>query len=196
MLKIGLTGGIGSGKSTVAQIFEILGIPVFYADDQAKKLLDENEELKKSIIKNFGDTIYNDGKLNRSLMASIVFNDKEKLALLNSLTHPATKKAGEEWMKKQVSPYAIHEAALIFEANVNDRLDYVIGVSAPEELRIERTKKRNNATHGDVINRIKQQMNEDEKMKRSDFIITNDEQLPLIPQVLALHEKLLALANA
>lgn len=196
MLKIGLTGGIGSGKSTVAQIFEILGIPVFYADDQAKKLLDENEELKKSIIKNFGDTIYNDGKLNRSLMASIVFNDKEKLALLNSLTHPATKIAGEEWMKKQVSPYAIHEAALIFEANVNDRLDYVIGVSAPEELRIERTKKRNNATHGDVINRIKQQMNEDEKMKRSDFIITNDEQLPLIPQVLALHEKLLALANA
>lgn len=196
MLKIGLTGGIGSGKSTVAQIFEILGIPVFYADDQAKKLLDENEELKKSIIKNFGDTIYNDGKLNRSLMASIVFNDKEKLALLNSLTHPATKIAGEEWMKKQVSPYAIHEAALIFEANVNDRLDYVIGVSAPEELRIERIKKRNNATHGDVINRIKQQMNEDEKMKRSDFIITNDEQLPLIPQVLALHEKLLALANA
>ena len=195
MLKIGLTGGIGSGKSTVAQVFEILGIPVFYADEEAKKIYDENEELKNLVIKNFGKESYTAGKLNRSFIASVVFNNKEKLDLLNSLIHPATMKLGEEWMNKQTSPYAIHEAALIFEASVNTRLDYVIGVSAPEELRIERAMKRNNASRADVLKRISLQMNEDEKMKGCDFVLVNDEQQLLTPQVLALHDKLLALAN-
>jgi len=195
MLKIGLTGGIGSGKSTVAQLFEIMGIPVFYADDEAKKIYDENEELKNLVIKHFGKESYTAGKLNRSYISSVVFNDKEKLDLLNSLIHPATMKLGEEWMNKQTSPYAIHEAALIFEASVNTRLDYVIGVSAPEELRIERAMKRNNASRADVSKRISLQMNEEEKLKGCDFVLVNDEQQLLIPQVLALHDKLIALAN-
>jgi dephospho-CoA kinase len=195
MLKIGLTGGIGSGKSTVAQVFEMLGIPVFYADDEAKKIYDENEELKNLVIKHFGNESYTAGKLNRGFISSVVFNDKEKLDLLNSLIHPATMKQGEEWMKKQTSPYAIHEAALIFEAKVNTKLDYVIGVSAPEELRIERAMKRNNASRADVSKRISLQMNEEEKLKGCDFVLVNDEQQLLIPQVLALHDKLIALAN-
>ena len=165
MIRVGLTGGIGSGKSTVAQIFEVLGIPVFYADDEAKKILNEDEELKEQIVKNFGGESYVDGKLNRSYIASIVFNDKSKLEILNSLTHPATFKHGDEWMNKQTTPYAIHEAALVFEANVKERLDYVIGVFSPEELRIKRVMERDGITRDEVMKRIKRQMNEDEKIK-------------------------------
>jgi dephospho-CoA kinase len=193
MLRVGLTGGIGSGKSTVAQIFEVLGIPVFYADDEAKRILNDNEELKLSIIKNFGEESYKDGMLNRKYIASVVFNDKEKLELLNSLTHPVTMRNGDAWMNKQTTPYAIHEAALIFEANVDQRLDYVIGVYSPEELRIKRVTRRDNASIEDVKKRISRQMNEDEKMKRCDFVLLNDEQQLLMPQVLKLHEQLLVL---
>ncbi len=193
MIKIGLTGGIGSGKTTVAQIFEVLGIPVFYADFEAKRIMNEDEELKKQIIKNFGDESYADGKLNRSYLALLVFSNKEKLNLLNSLTHPATMKAGEDWMNKQTTSYAIHEAALIFEANVNKRLDYVIGVYSPEPLRIKRVMERDNLTSEEIMQRINQQMNEDEKMKLCDFVLVNDEQQLLMPQVLKLHEKLLIL---
>jgi dephospho-CoA kinase len=196
MTRIGLTGGIGSGKSTVAQIFEVLGIPVFYADDEAKKILNEDEDLKKQIIKNFGAASYTDGKLNRSYIASIVFNDKAKLDLLNSLTHPATMKRGEEWMNKQTTPYAIHEAALVFEANVKERLDYVIGVFSPEELRIKRVMERDAISRDEVMKRINRQMNEDEKMKLCDFVLINDEQQLLLPQVLKLHEQLLQLKKS
>jgi dephospho-CoA kinase len=196
MTRIGLTGGIGSGKSTVAQIFEVLGIPVFYADDEAKKILNEDEDLKKQIIKNFGAASYTDGKLNRSYIASIVFNDKAKLDLLNSLTHPATMKRGEEWMNKQTTPYAIHEAALVFEANVKERLDYVIGVFSPEELRIKRVMERDAISCDEVMKRINRQMNEDEKMKLCDFVLINDEQQLLLPQVLKLHEQLLQLKKS
>jgi dephospho-CoA kinase len=193
MIRIGLTGGIGSGKSTVAQIFEVLGIPVFYADDEAKKILNEDDDLKKSIIKNFGEDSYTDGKLNRSYIASIVFNDKTKLELLNSLTHPAIMKRGEEWMNKQTTPYAIHEAALVFEANVKERLDYVIGVFSPEELRIKRVIERDSISRDEVMKRINRQMNEDEKIKLCDFVLVNDEEQLLTPQVLKLHEQLLKL---
>jgi dephospho-CoA kinase len=193
MIKVGLTGGIGSGKSTVAQIFEVLGIPVFYADFEAKKIMNEDEELKKQIIKNFGDESYADGKLNRSYLASQVFNNKEKLNLLNSLTHPAIMKIGETWMNNQTTPYAIHEAALVFEANVNKRLDYVIGVYSPEPLRIKRVMERDNLTAEEILQRINKQMNEDEKMKLCDFVLVNDEKQLLMPQVLKLHEQLLML---
>ena len=193
MIKVGLTGGIGSGKSTVAQIFEVLGIPVFYADFEAKKIMNEDEELKKQIIKHLGDESYSDGNLNRSYIASLVFSDKERLNLLNSLTHPATMKAGDAWMNNQTTPYAIHEAALVFEANVNKRLDYVIGVYSPEPLRIKRVMERDNLTAEEIRQRINQQMNEDEKMKLCDFVLVNDEQQLLMPQVLKLHEKLIQL---
>ena len=196
MIRVGLTGGIGSGKSTVAQIFEVLGIPVFYADDEAKKILNEDDELKKLIIKNFGTKSYIDEKLNRSYIASVVFNDKAKLDLLNSLTHPATMKRGEQWMNKQTTAYAIHEAALVFEANVKERLDYVIGVYSPEELRIKRVMERDNISRDQVMKRINRQMNEDEKMKLCDFVLINDEQQLLLPQVLKLHEQLLKLKKS
>ena len=190
MLKVGLTGGIGSGKSTIAKIFEVLGIPVYYADDAAKRLMNEDDKLKEDIIRHFGKESYTNDRLNRSYLASLVFNNEEKLALLNSLTHPATINDANEWMQKQRSPYIIKEAALIFESGSNDQLDYVIGVYAPAPLRIRRTMLRDNVTEEEVLKRISRQMNEEEKMKRCDFIITNDEQQMVLPQVLALHEKL------
>ena len=196
MLRIGLTGGIGSGKSTVAQIFEVLGIPVFYADMEARRLMNEDEGLKESIIQNFGAASYKDGSLDRSYIASIVFNDPLKLELLNSLTHPATMNYGNEWMKLQTSPYAIHEAALVFEANVNKRLDYVIGVHAPLQLRLKRAMDRDKVTEEEVLKRMDRQMDEDKKMKLCDFVLINNEQQLLTPQVLKLHEELVKLNSS
>src|ERR1700712_3937150 len=138
MLKIGLTGGIGSGKTTVAQIFEVLSIPVYYADSAAKYLMNRDPKLKEKIIKVFGTDAYKNGELDRSYLGSIVFNDKDKLSVLNSIVHPATIRESEIWMKNQMTPYAIKEAALIFEAGLEKHLDFVIGVTAPESLRIER----------------------------------------------------------
>jgi len=193
MLRIGLTGGIGSGKSTVVQIFEVLGIPVYYADAEARRLMNTDTGLKKSILENFGEESYKDGTLNRAYMSSIVFNNPSKLDLLNSLVHPATMKDGEAWMKKQTTPYAIHEAALIFEAAVMERLDYVIGVYAPLSLRLARAMERDKVSKEEVLKRMNRQLDEDLKMKRCDFVITNDEEQLVIPQVLILHEKLLAI---
>jgi dephospho-CoA kinase len=193
MLRIGLTGGIGSGKSTVARIFEVLGIPVFYADIETRRIMNEDENLKESLIKHFGAETYKDDQLNRSYIASVVFNDKEKLELLNSLTHPATMQYGQDWMLKQTTPYAIHEAALIFEANVNKRLDYVIGVRAPLKLRIKRTMDRDKVTEEEVLKRMNGQMDEDKKMKLCDFVLINDEKELLTPQVVQLHQELLKL---
>ena len=195
MMKIGLTGGIGSGKSTVAQVFEVLGIPVFYADIETKKMMNEDEGLKELIIKNFGTNSYKNGALDRSYIASIVFNDPEKLELLNSLTHPAIKRNGEVWMQQQTTPYAIHEAALIFEAGVSERLDYVIGVNAPQALRIKRVMDRDHVTREEVLKRISRQIDEDIKMKLCDFVIYNDEQKLIVPQVLSLHYELLKKAS-
>lgn len=194
-LRIGITGGIGSGKTTVARIFEVLGIPVYYADDAAKRIMNEDEILKKEIIRNFGDNAYVDGKLNRGFLASIVFHDKKKLAILNSLVHPATIRNSNLWMKCQTTPYAIREAALIFESGVQGQLDYVIGVSAPLEIRIERAMRRDNLTRQQVLDRMDRQINETIKMRLCDFVIVNDTKKPVIPQVLKLHEVFLEKAK-
>lgn len=195
VLKVGLTGGIGSGKSTVAQIFEVLGIPVYYADAEAKRLMNEDEQLKEEIINIFGADAYMSDALNRKYISSIVFTDPLKLDQLNAIVHPATKRDAENWMESQTTPYAIHEAALIFEAKVNERLDYVIGVSSPEELRIQRAMQRDNVTHEEIMKRMKQQLDEKIKMSKCDFVLINDEQHLLIPQVLALHQKLVDLSK-
>lgn len=195
VLKVGLTGGIGSGKSTVAQLFEVLGIPVYYADVEAKKLMNENTELKRTIIENFGKEAYANEVLNRKYISSIVFSDPLKLDLLNSIVHPATKKDGENWMHRQKTAYAIHEAALIFEAKVSDRLDYVIGVSSPQELRIKRAMERDKLSREEVLKRTNQQLDEEIKMSKCDFLLINDEQQLLIPQVLELHKKLIQLSK-
>ena len=192
MLRIGLTGGIGSGKSTIAKVFEVLGIPVYYADDAAKNLMNKDEALRKKIIHHFGEDSYTaDGKLNRSFIAKIVFNNNEKLALLNALTHPAVLHDSEEWLLKQTAPYTLREAALIFESDIYKYLDYVIGVSAPEELRIARTMKRDKVSKEEVLKRMKNQMEEKIKMEKCDFLIFNDEVQMVIPQVLELHQQLL-----
>lgn len=196
MLRIGLTGGIGSGKSTVARIFEILGIPVYYADTAAKEIMNEDKEVKASVIKYFGNNSYDNGILNRSYISSVVFKDKEKLELLNTLVHPGTIRASEKWMQQQHSPYAVKEAALIFESGSQENLDYVIGVYAPKTLRIHRTMQRDNILREQVLKRMENQINEELKMMLCNAVIKNDEQHLLIPQVVQLHQYLLKKAAA
>ena len=191
MLRIGLTGGIGSGKTTVARIFEMLGVPVYFADDAAKKLMNEEGELKKKIIHHFGAESYADNKLNRSYLSEVVFSDPEKTKLINSIIHPATINDATLWLEKQTSPYAIKEAALIFEAGAEKMLDLVIGVSAPPALRMQRAMQRDNISEAAVLARMEKQMNEEEKMKRCDIIIYNNEKELLVPQVVEVHERLL-----
>ena len=192
MLRIGLTGGIGSGKTTVARIFETLGIPVYYADDAAKRIMNSNEPLKEKIKEHFGAESYVDGELNRKHLASVVFTNKEKLDLLNSLTHPATIADAEEWMQRQETPYVIKEAALLFESGAVNHLDEVIGVYAPQHIRIKRVMERDGLPVEEVMKRISRQLNEEMKMKLCDHVIHNNEQELVIPQVLRLHEEFLA----
>lgn len=191
-IRVGITGGMGSGKSTVASVFAVLGIPVYQADEAAKRLMNDDPALKAAISRAFGDEIYADGKLNKSLLAGKVFNDPSQLALLNSLVHPVTIEDGEQWMRKQIAPYAIKEAAIIFESGTQRYLDFVIGVYAPVSLRILRSMKRSGQSREEVMSRMEQQMDDRIKMKLCDTVIINDEQKAVLPQVLALHEQLLA----
>lgn len=193
MLRIGLTGGIGSGKSVVANIFKVLGIPVFDADTEAKLLMENDEQLALSIQKLFGEETYTDKKLNRKYLANIVFDDPEKLEQLNSLVHPAAILAANTWMNLQTTPYVVKEAALLFESKSASYLDFIIGVSAPKTLRIKRVMERDNAPLEKVFARMSLQIDEEEKMKLCDFVIVNNEEQLVIPQVLRLHEKLLSM---
>ena len=191
ILKVGITGGIGSGKSSIAKVFEVLGIPVYYADDAAKKLMNEDAALKEKLIAIFGKEIYQDGILNRSHLSGLVFNNPDKLAQLNSIVHPATIADAESWMQQQHSPYAIKEAAILFESGANKYVDKVIGVYAPIQLRISRVMQRDNSTEEAVTARMNKQMEEEKKMKLCDYVIANDEQELVIPQVLKIHELLM-----
>lgn len=195
MLKIGLTGGLGSGKSTIARIFEVLGIPVYYADAASKRLMNENDNVKTAVQKAFGNEVYPGGILDRKYLAEVVFADEKKLDLLNSIVHPATLSDADEWMTRQTSAYSIKEAALIFESGSHHALDFIIGVKAPLPLRLQRAIKRDNISAEDAMARINRQISEEIKMRLCDFIILNDEQQMVIPQVLKLHQKLLQLAN-
>ncbi len=195
MLRVGLTGGIGSGKSTVAKIFEVLGIPVYYADEAAKNIMNRDPELKEKIIEAFGPESYVNNELNRPYISSIVFNNTEKLDLLNSLTHPATIRDAESWMLQQNAPYVLKEAALIFESSSAENLDYVIGVFSPLSLRIKRIMDRDNVTREEVMKRMSRQIDEDIKMRLCDKVIVNDEQQLVVTQVLTLHQELLSMRN-
>lgn len=195
MLKIGLTGGIGSGKSTVAKVFESLGVPVYKADDEAKKLMATDPQLINLIKKHFSEEVYKEGKLDKAYLASVVFNNREKLNLLNSLVHPFTIEDGKSWMKRQQTSYAIKEAALIFESGSQGEFDFIVGVYAPETLRIHRTIQRDKTDKELVRLRMQNQIKEEIKMKLCDEVLINNEQELLVPQIIALHEKLLAKAK-
>jgi dephospho-CoA kinase len=195
MLRIGLTGGIGSGKTTVAQIFESLGIPVYYADDAAKRLMSEDPLIKKALLDKLGPSCFKEGILNRKYIATKVFNDPELLAWLNGLIHPATIADSQHWMQHQNGPYAIREAALLFESGADKGLDYVIGVSAPRELRLQRVMNRDATPESEVAKRMEQQWEDSKKLERCHFIIHNDEQSLLIPQVLSLDQQLRELSK-
>ena len=194
-LKIGLTGGIGSGKRTVAKIFSTIGIPVFYADIAARNVMHEDAALMQKIKETFGDVAYENNMLNRKYIADIVFNDPFKLEQLNAMVHPATIAAAQRWMLQQTTPYVIKEAALFFEAGSTEGLDYIIGVYAPQHLRIHRVMQRDNVTREEVLSRMSKQINEEMKMRLCDFVIVNDEQTMVIPQVLKLHEKFITLSK-
>lgn len=196
-LQIGITGGIGSGKSLVSRIFNLLGAPVYDADSRAKTLMTTDGILVSQIKKEFGVlSFHSDGGLNREYLAKHVFNDPEKLKLLNSLVHPRVGEDFNQWVKDQNSVYVLKEAALLFEAKSNTALDKIIVVSSPEELRISRVLHRDkHRTADQVKDIIRNQLKEEEKLKLADYIITNDESRPLIPQVLELHKQFLFLAR-
>ena len=191
---IGLTGGIGSGKTTVSKIFAILGIPIYYADDQAKWLMVNNADLMADIRKNFGDEAYfEDGTLNRVYLGEKVFKDADQTQLINSLVHPAVKLDFEEWADRQDSAYVIKEAALLFETGSYKQLYKTINVSSPIKIRIARILIRvTHRTESQLNEIIDKQWPDEEKNKLADFVIKNVENKLLIPQVLSIHSQILA----
>jgi dephospho-CoA kinase len=192
MLKIGITGSIGSGKSTVTRIFAELGVPAYIADIRAKELMTESAEVRKALIQSFGEeTFFNSGELNRMYLATLVFQNKAQLQQLNSIVHPAVFKDFDAWCLNQKTPYIIKEAALMLESDSYKRLDKVIAVTAPEELRIIRTMNRDGISREAIISRMNSQMSEADKLAKADYELKNDEEHLVIPQVLAFHQMFL-----
>lgn len=192
MIKVGITGGIGSGKTTVCRIFEILDIPVYYADTRAKYLMTNSKEVISDIISLLGDAAYtSDGALDRKYIASVVFNDSQKLEQLNAIVHPSVGKDAMDWFERQSSPYSLKEAALLVENGSYKTLDHLISVSAPEEIRLQRVIKRDGSSREAVIARMKNQLPQYKKDEVADFIIYNDGEHSLIDQVLDIHTALL-----
>ena len=191
MRMIGLTGGIGSGKTTVAKIFATLGIPVFNADETARQLMQNSPELKKQLVQQFGADVFQEGQLNKSYLSNLVFKDSYQLNLLNAIVHPASIQAAWDWAAQQNAPYVIKEAALIFESNAAEGLDRVIGVTAPTSLRLHRVMQRDKCSKADVEMRMRNQVSDVIKMKLCDWVIINNDQELLIPQVLKIHEALI-----
>jgi dephospho-CoA kinase len=198
MLKIGLTGNIGSGKTTVAKVFELLGIPVFYADDEAKKVMVTDEILINAIKQTFGaQSYFDDGSLNRKHIAAIVFNNEAELKKLNALVHPATFRAFDNWLLTiRNAPYVVKEAALLFESDSYKMCDRTLLVSAPLQTRMSRVMHRDGVSLAEVESREARQFPEERKKQLADDIIINDDQQLVIPQVLALHKQYLSLAKS
>jgi dephospho-CoA kinase len=195
MLKIGITGNIGGGKTTVSRIFEVLGIPVFYADDAAKQVMTTDLILIDALKSAFGKEAYfDDGTLNRKHIASVVFNDEKQLAKLNSIVHPAVFRAFDTWVTQVKNvPYVLKEAALLFESTSYKMCDYSIMVTAPLELRIQRVMKRDGLTKAEVESRNARQFSEEKKTALADHVIRNDDTELVIPQVLELHKQFLSI---
>lgn len=191
---IGITGGIGAGKSLVCKIFGVLGIPVFNADDSAKTIVETNADLKEKITELLGNEAYTQGKYNRKYIASKVFNDSELLKNLNNIIHPKVRESAADWFFSQKNAtYFLYEAALMNEAGNNNSLKKVIVVNSPIQTRIERIKKRDGRSEEEILAIINKQKSDDDRSKIADFVIENDEKTSLIEQVLNIHNQLLNL---
>lgn len=191
MKVVGLTGGIGSGKSTVAGMFKALSIPVYNADMEAKNLMNTSDSLKKGILKLFGEKAYKKGSLNREYIAGIVFKDKEKLKALNELVHPLVRSHFLSWLEVQSAPYVIQENPLIFEKNDQNLFDYVITVTAKKEDKIQRVMERDGIGESQVLERMDNQLDDSLKIAGSDFVIVNETLQNTRKQVNDIHQQLL-----
>lgn len=183
MRKIGITGGIGSGKSTVCKLFEMLGIPVFYADDVAKKLYTDDEEVKEKTIRIFGEGVYRNGQFDRGILAALIFQDEQKRQQLNAIIHPKVLALGEVWMKQQTASFALKEAALLIESNSYKQLDDIILVVSPLQKKMERIMQRDQLTEEQIELRMRRQMTDEEKRPFCKYEIINDDDHLLIEQV-------------
>jgi dephospho-CoA kinase len=190
MKYVGLTGGMGSGKTVVAQLFQIMGVPVFDSDAFAKRLYDTDISLREALINLFGSSIYQGAVLNKEQLADLIFNQPASLKKVNELIHPRVGVQWENWVRNQKEvPLVVQETAILFEAGLVDRFDAVITVSASESVRVKRVCRRSNLSENQVLKRMKNQLPEIDKINKSDYIIVNDNDEPLIPQVLTvLHE--------
>lgn len=191
-IMIGLTGGIGAGKTTVAEVFAAIGIPIFNADLEAKELMQNSPEIKELLIKQFGPNVYEKGMLNKRYLADLVFSDAYQLELLNAIVHPATIQAAWDWAKVQSAPYVIKEAALLFESNAVEGLENVIGVTAPLHIRKQRVMLRDHCSQEEVEKRMQNQISDTIKMRLCDYVIVNDNIQLIVPQVLRIHESLMS----
>ena len=191
MIKLGVTGGIGSGKTSVCKVFSILGIPVFSADEEAKKVMDVDTSIILKLNAIAGKDLYAKGTLDRAELARLIFNNRSMLERVNSLVHPAVFSRFSEWLKKQESPYVIMEAAILFESGGSKTVDRIITVTAPVEEKITRVIRRSNITREEVMERINNQMNDDDKIKQSDYVIDNSENKMIIPVILNIQNDIL-----
>jgi dephospho-CoA kinase len=187
MKQVGLTGNIGSGKTTVCRVFQALGVPVYFADQRAREISD-NPQVLQSIRQKFGGEVFDgNNRLMRQKLASVVFNDPEALDTLNAIIHPLVFNDYLQWLEGQKSSYCIQEAAILFETGAYKRFDHTISVVAPEQLRISRTMQRQNISLEDVLRRMKNQLPQQELEQKAEFLIVNDNIQPVIPQVMKLH---------
>ncbi len=192
MIKIGITGGIGSGKSTVCKLFQLLGVPVYNSDYEARLITDTHPQVVQKIKETFGEESYVDGKLNRPYISSIVFNNKEELAKLNGIVHPAVAAHFQQWLQEHSAyPYVLKEAAILFESGAYKAVDKVITVSAPRDLRIKRVVQRDGFDVEEIKKRMNNQWSEEEKIKLSDEVIIADDVQLVIPQVVDIHRRYL-----
>lgn len=191
MIKVGITGGIGSGKSTVCRMFSVLRIPVFEADSVAKQLQNTDPEVRSSLIDLFGPAVYlPDQTLDRKYLSSIVFNDPSLLLQLNAIIHPAVRKAFDAWSANQQSPYVLLEAAILYESGFYKMMDKVIVVSTDQDQRIQRVMKRDGSTEEQVLQRIGNQWTDEQRNKLADFVIHNNDNELIIPQIVEIDKKL------
>jgi dephospho-CoA kinase len=190
-IRLGVTGGIGSGKSSVCRVFNVLGIPVFYSDSEAKAIMNNDLSVRSKINAIAGKDLFLNGNLDREELAKIIFNDEELLRRVNALIHPLVFQNFIQWTDMQTAPYVIMEAAILFESGASELVDKVLTVVAPLDQRIERTVKGNQLTREQVMDRIRNQMDDDVRVKNSDYIIYNSENDMIIPSVLRIHGDLL-----